>query len=178
MAEAEAPEKEGGKKKKSKLTGLLVLVLGIAVVEGVGFYGLTKLFGGGPQTTYGAEGADGHLLEGEQVKNVPTTVEISMLERFRVPNDRSGRLYIYDFDVAVKTPGAREEEATKLVNTRKREISDRVARIVRAADPPVLREPELKTLRTQMQQAIGEVVGDPSLIVEVLIPHCVPVRSD
>ena len=178
MAEGEAPEQAGGKKKKSNLTKMLALVLGIAVVEGAGFYGLTKLFGGGPQATYGAEGADGHLLEGEEAKDVPTTVEIEMLDHFRVPNDRSGRLYIYDFDVAMKTPGGREEEVKKIVTDRKREISDRVARIVRGADPPVLREPELKTLRTQLQQSLGEVMGDPGLIVEVLIPRCVPVRSD
>ena len=178
MAEAEAPEKEGGTKKKSKMPKTLVLVLVIAVIEGAAFYGISLMTGGGPQPTYGAEGADGHLLEGEQAKDVPTSAEIEVLDRLRVPNDRSGRLYIYDFDVAMKVPGARVEDAQKLVTERNREISDRIARIIRAADPPALREPELKTVRTQLQQAIGEVIGDPELILEVLIPRCVPVRSD
>lgn len=178
MPEAEAPVKEGAAKKKPKVPKVLILVLVISVVEGAGFYALSKMFGGGPQATYGAEGANGHLLEGEEAKQVPTTAEIEVLNRFRVPNDRSGRLYIYDFDVAMKVPGLRLEDAKKLVTERSREISDRIARIVRAADPPILREPELKELRTQLRQAIGEVIGDQELIVEILIPRCVPVRSD
>jgi len=176
MPDVEEQEVEGGKK-KSRLTKTLALVLGIAVIEGAGFFGVTKFFGGGPQNTYGEE-ADAHVLDGEEAQDIAKTVEIEMLERFRVPNDRSGRLYTYDISVALKIPGAREEDAVQLVADRNREISDRVARIIRAADPPVLREPELKTIRTQLRQAIGEVIGDQDLIVEVLIPRCVPIRSD
>ena len=67
---------------------------------------------------------------------------------------------------------------TTLAKERLREISDRVARIVRAADPAVLHEPELKTLRMQLQHAVGEVAGDQDAIIEILIPRCVPIRSD
>ncbi len=178
MPEDEAPQTETSPKKKSRVPMTLALVVGIAVVEGIGFYAATKMFGGGPQVAHGAAESEGHLLEGEEAGAASVTAEVGVLENFKVPNDKRGRLYIYDFDVALKVPAYREEDAKQLVTDRKREISDRVARVVRAADPAVLHEPELKTLRMQLQHALGEVVGDQDIIVEVLIPRCVPIRSD
>lgn len=156
----------------------LALVGGVAIVEGIGFYTVTKMFGGGPQVAYGEGESEGHVLDGEEPSAIPKTVEVGLLSRFRVPNDQRGRLYIYDFDVAMKVPGHRAKEATQLVKERQSEISDRIARIVRAADPAVLHEPALKTLRMQIQHAVGEIAGDQDVIVEVLIPRCVPMRSD
>jgi len=178
MPEDEAPQKEASPKKKTRVPMTLALVVGIAIVEGIGFYTATKMFGGGPQVAHGAGESEGHLLEGEEAGTASVTAEVGVLENFKVPNDKRGRLYVYDFDVALKVPAYREEDATQLVTERKREISDRVARVVRAADPAVLHEPELKTLRMQLRHAIGEVVGDQEIIVEVLIPRCVPIRSD
>ena len=165
-------------KKRSRMTMTLALVLGVAVIEGIAFYGITKMFGGGPQTTYGAEEPEGNLLEGEEVTDAPSTVEIPVVERFKVPNDKRGRPYIYDFDVVIKVPGLRADEAKEFVESRKGEISDRIARIVRADEPSVLHEAELKTLRMQIQHTLGEIAGDQDMVVEVLIPRCVPVRAD
>ena len=160
------------------MTTTLALVVCVAVVEGIGFYAATKFFGGGPQVAHGAEGDEGNLLDGAEAGSVPETVEIELLRKFQVPNDQKGRLYVYDFDLAVKVPGHRKEEIEKFAVERQREISDRVARIVRAADPAVLHEPELATLRAQLQRAIGEIAGDQDVIREILIPRCVPIRSD
>jgi hypothetical protein len=178
MPADEAPPQEATPKRKIRVPKTLALVVVIAIIEGAGFYAATKLFGGGPQIAHGAGEDRGHLLDGEQVGEVPVTVEIEVLKKFKVPNDKRGRLYIYDFDVALKVPGHREQETTQLIDERQRELADRVARVVRAADPAILHEPELKTLRVQLQHAIGEVVGDQDIIVEVLIPRYVPIRSD
>ena len=178
MPEASVKAEQQNQPKKARIPKTLILVVVIAIVEGAGFYTATKLFGGGPQVAHGADEVEGHVLDGEQATDVAVTAEIDVLRQFKVPNDKRGRMYIYDFDVVLKVPSSREEDATKLVEKRKGEISDRVARIVRGADPGVLHEPELKSLRMQLQHAIGEVVGDPDIIIEVLIPRCVPVRTD
>jgi flagellar basal body-associated protein FliL len=178
MPENEVSSKEPAPKKRLRVPRTLAIVVVVAIVEGGIFFLGTKLLGGGPQVAHGAGETLGHLLDGAEVGEVPVTVEIEMLTKFKVPNDKRGRLYIYDFDVALKVPGYRQEEATRLVSERQRELSDRVARVVRAADPAVLHEPELKSLRVQLQHAIGEVVGDQDIIVEVLIPRCVPMRAD
>ena len=171
-------EEAAPKKKRSRMTMTMVLVLGVALIEGIAFYAATKMFGGGPQTTYGADSSEGNLLEGDEVTDAPSTVEISVVERFKVPNDKRGRPYIYDFDVVIKVPGLRAEEAKEFVESRKGEISDRIARIVRADEPSVLHEAELKTLRMQIQHTLGEIAGDQDMVAEVLIPRCVPVRAD
>jgi flagellar basal body-associated protein FliL len=165
-------------KKRRRIPKTLVIVIAVATVEAVGFYGVTKLFGGGPQVAHGAEEGEGHLLDGEDPGSVPVTAEVAFLSDFRVPNSKNGRLYTYNFDIAVKVAGRRQEEMKALVAERKNELSDRVARIVRAADPPVLNEPELKTLRMQIKHEIGAVAGDQDLVLEVLIPRCQPIRSD
>jgi flagellar basal body-associated protein FliL len=162
---------------KGRVPMTLALVVGIAVVEGIGFYAATKLLGGGPQAAYGEEGQD-HVLDGEDSGLLPSSAEIELLSKFKVPNDKRGRLYIYDFDITLKVPGQREAEVAQLVTERKGEISDRVARLVRAADPALLHEPELKTLRMQIQHAVGEIADDQDIVIEVLIPRCVPLRSD
>jgi hypothetical protein len=174
----DADPKKASPPRTARLSTTLALVLGVAVVEGIGFYAATKIFGGGPQVAYGEGEGRENVLDGDEAGAVPKTVEAEVLTRFKVPNDKRGRLYIYDFDLAIKVPHDRAAEAARLVAERQREISDRVARIVRAADPAVLHEPELKTLRLRLQQAIGEVAGDENLIIEVLIPRCVPIRSD
>ena len=176
MSEEAAPAKKSSFL-KHRMPMTLALVVGIAVVEGIGFYVATKMMGGGPQTAYGEEG-QGHLLDGEDPGLLPSSAEIELLQKFKVPNDKRGRLYIYDFDITLKVPGQREAEVTELVTGRKGEISDRIARLVRAADPSLLHEPELKTLRMQIQHAIGEIADDQDIIIEVLIPRCVPLRSD
>jgi hypothetical protein len=178
MPEDEKPQEAPTPRKRIRVPKTLALVVVIGIVEGAGFYLATKLFGGGPQVAHGAGTGQGHLLDGKEVGEVPVTVEIALSEKFRVPNDKRGRLYIYDFDVTLKVPGQREEEANQIVTKRQSELSDHVARVVRAADPTVLQEPELKTLRMQLQHCIGEVLGDQDMIVEVLIPRYVPIRSD
>ena len=177
-AASEQQQEGAEKKKKSRMPVALALVVGVAIVEGAGFYAATKMFGGGPQVAYGEGQPDENILDGDEPGALPKTVEIQLLKKFRAPNDKTGRLYIYDFDVAIKAPGHREEEISQLVAERASEISDRIARIVRAADPAVLHEPELKTLRMQIQHAVGDVIGDKEAVIEVLIPRCVPVRSD
>jgi flagellar basal body-associated protein FliL len=173
-----APPAQPPPKQKSRLPFTLALVIGVAVVEGAGFFVATKFFGGGPTVAYGEGEREGHLLQGDEPGSKPQAAEVPVLESFRAPNDRRGRLYIYDFDVVIKVPASRTEEAKQFLTDRKGEVSDRIARIVRAADPAVLHEPELTTLRMQIQHAIGEIAGDPDMVVEVLIPRCVPIRAD
>jgi flagellar basal body-associated protein FliL len=156
---------------------VLALVVGVTVVEAIGFFAVTRLLGGGPEVAYGEQGQH-HLLDGQDPGSMPQTVEIELLKRFRVPNDKGGRLYIYDLDISVKVPGHRKAEVEQLVAERTAEISDRVARLVRGSDPAVVHEPDLKTLRMQIQHVVGEIAGDQGIVTEVLIPRCVPTRSD
>jgi flagellar basal body-associated protein FliL len=77
----------------------------------------------------------------------------------------------------IKVPAHEKEQVEAVVAERKGEISDIVARIIRSADPRVLAEDELKTLRMQVQHALTPVLKDEDLVQRVLIPRCVPILS-
>ena len=177
MAEEEKQETTEPKKKR-RIPMAVILIVGVTVVEAVGFFAATKIFGGGAQVAHGADSEGGNLLDGDPAAGSSGSSEVVLLRSFKVPNADGGRQYIYDFDITIKTPSHRNEEAMKLFEERAGEISDRIARIVRRAERPQLNEPELKSLRVQIQHAIGEVAGDQELVLEVLIPRCVPIRAD
>ncbi len=177
MPEEEVQEQEQPKKKK-KLPITLVIVLAVSVIEGAGFYAASKMFGGGAQVAHGAEAEEGHVMEGEEAQDSPASVEVPVVERFRVPNADGGRQYIYDFDLAITVPSYREDEIKKVVEERKAEICDRLGQLIRRAKRAQLTEPDLKTLRMQMKHALGEIAGDQEAIKEILIPRWVPIRGD
>lgn len=174
MAEA-APAAPAAKK---KLPMTLILIVAVTVLEAVGFFVAMKMFGGGPQPAHGAEGEHGEVIEGEAPDEHAASMEIQLVKNFRAPNRKGGRPLIFDMDVLLKVSAAREEEVNELIESRSGEISDRMARIIRGADPALLFEADLKTLRLQIAHAIGEVAHDPDLVMEVLIPRCVPIRGD
>jgi flagellar basal body-associated protein FliL len=169
----EATSQSTGKKKRIPTTFVIVAI--VAIVEGVGFYAAAKLLGGGPQPSYGEPGE--HYAPGEDPAVQSASAEVVLLDKFKAPNTKSGRLYIYDLDIVIKVPAQDKEQIEQLVGERKGEISDIVARIVRSADPRVLAEDELKTLRMQVQHALTPVLEDEDLIERVLIPRCVPILS-
>lgn len=174
MAEEEAIQEQPPKKRGGGLRNTLIIVAIVAVVEGAGFYAVARIFGGGPQTAIAAEGE--HLTEGDDPTPEQQTVEIELLTGFRVPNDKRGAMHVYDFDVLLKVYQADAEAVQAIVDTRRGEISDLIARIVRAAEPAMLHEPELTTLRLKIRHVLGEMVGDPEKVLEVLIPRFLPIR--
>ncbi|MBK8914400.1 MAG: hypothetical protein IPM64_07320 [Phycisphaerales bacterium] len=174
-AAAEAPAAPA---KRRKLPKTAMLIGGITIVQAVGFFFAFKMFAGPPSPTLGADGQ--HHAAGEDPAGATSSVtaEFSLLEKLRVPNNKSGRMFMYDLDVFVVIAADRRPIVEKLKTERAAEVSDRLAQIVRAADPRILEEDDLRTLRMQMQSALSAISGDPELIQRVLIPRCVPIRAD
>ncbi len=188
-----APEKQADQaaaqpKKKKGLNKTMLLVVGVSVVEAIGLWGLFSVLSPTPTPAgageHAAQPADGHgdgmthVMTGEDPTKALDTVEIPLLAKVRAPNDRSGRLFMYDFDLTIKVQSRNKDKVSELVEMRAGEISDKVAQIVRAAEPAVLNEPDLKTLRMQLHRTLGEIAGDHELVLEVLIPRWVPIRGD
>lgn len=173
---AEKPEApEAAPKSKSRLPLTLGLVLGVAVVEAIAFIAIFKFAGSGPEA---AHGENAPVIEPVAETQPTATAEVAVLNRCRVPNDKTGRLYLYDFDVAVVVPLDKKEWMEELVKSRGSEIGDRIARILRGATDRMLKEDDLRALRQQMLEGLQEVVEDDQVIQRVLIPRFVPMRSD
>jgi flagellar basal body-associated protein FliL len=205
-AAAEKPAHGGAEKKAAKggfLTKTPVLLGGVMVLEAAVLFAGFKLLGGKPKTVTGAEltatekpaaaessgEGSGGGGEGEGTPAAGTTAappvdpnkpcEIEVLE-FRSPNKISGRLYLYDVSIYAVTKGEHLDKVKAIIQDREALIKDRVRTIIAEMDPEKLgggSEPGLETLRRQVKFQLDEIVGD-GLVDEVLIPKCIPYRSD
>ena len=169
------------KNEESKKRGLPIMTIGVivavALLGGGVFFIALKWFGGSAELAYGESGE--HLLEDNEVAEVKTA-EVELLKGFRVPNDKDGRLRIYDIDVTLVVPAdneVRHDELKLAIEDRKDELADRAAQIIRSASPRVMNEDDYRTLRHQFQRAFTDVLRDPDAVVRVLIPRCVPMRG-
>lgn len=168
---AEEPAGNAAPPKKRLSSKLIGIVVGVAMVQGVGFFAVFKLAGSSPEPAHGAEA---HLIEGQAAKD-NARVEVSLVKSLKVPNNKSGRIIIYDLDLSVVV-AAKDVDAVKaLAEAHAGEIKDRVARIIRGATDQMLQEDELQILRTQLLEGLFEIVDDQSLIQRVLIPRFVPI---
>lgn len=173
-----ADEEKQDSGKENSLKGPLItlaLVLGVALLEGGAFFIAFQWFG----TNEATYGQDGHVLEEAELVEIKTQ-EVELLRGFRVPNNKDGRLKVYDFDITVVVP-ADDNERLKDIETalesKMGEISDRTARVVRSASPRSLNEDDFRTLRLQLRQEYADVLRDPDAVIRVLIPRCVPMYA-
>ncbi len=162
-------------KPRSKLPLVLGVAVGVALVEAGVFFAVFKMSGSGPAPAHGEES---HVVEGEAVIEPAGIAEVQVFKNFRVPNDKSGRLFIYDVDLSVVVPLAEKEKVETLVKENLAAIGDHAARVIRGASERVLREDDLRALREQLLDALREALGDDKIIQRVLIPRLVPLRSD
>lgn len=157
------------KKGLSKKT--LGIVLGVALLQGAGFFVVFKFIGSSPEPAHGEES---HAIEAKQSVGV---AEVALLRSFKVPNDKTGRLWIYDIDISVVVAANQAQNMQELADAHAGEIADRVARIIRAATPEMLGEDDLSILRGQLTEGLADITGDQDLIQRVLIPRLVPIPS-
>lgn len=126
---------------------------------------------------HGAKKEGGHG-DVEDEEPVAAVVEISLAKSFKVINNKTGRMYIYDFDIAVTVAGKDKSRAEKLVKERNHEIADVISQVVRGADQKMLAEDDLRVLRQHILRGLADVAEDEELFQKVLIPRCVPLRAD
>jgi flagellar basal body-associated protein FliL len=109
--------------------------------------------------------------------------EIKLIE-IKAPNKLSGRTFLYDMQIVVLVKGKVAKELEKTISEREALIRDRIRTIIAQSDPEKLgggSEPGLETLRRQVKYQLDEIIDDgkgESKIDEVLIPRCIPYRTD
>jgi flagellar basal body-associated protein FliL len=161
--------------KKKRLPMTLGIVLGVAIAEAAVFFVVFKVSGSGPQPAHAEES---HAIVGPAATQPVGVAEVPLLKSFRVPNDKSGRMYIFDLDLSVVVPLDQKERMEGLVKQRAAEIGDRMAGIMRSASDRMLKEDDLRALRQQMREGLREIMGEESPIERVLIPRFVPMRAN
>jgi flagellar basal body-associated protein FliL len=185
-----------GAAKKAGVGGMLtkmpVMLGGVMILEAVVLFAGFKFLGSGPKTAAAGvvleENEEGHGKEkGEHgagggagtASSKQKTVELQVLD-FKAQNKLSGRTFIYDVSVYIVTRSDFEQKAKDTIKAREALIKDRVRTIIAQNDPEKLgggSEPGLETLRRQVKHQLDEILGE-GLIEEVLVPRCIPFRTD
>lgn len=123
--------------------------------------------------------------EGEKGAEAPKKIdpkkptEIKLIE-FRAPNSTSGKRLLYDVSISIVTKGKNAEKVQSAVSERMALIQDRIRTIIAQSEPEKLgggSEPGMETLKRQVKYQLEEIIGD-GLIDEVLVPRCIPFRTD
>ena len=193
-AAKEPAKKEGADHEKKAgggglFTKLPVLLGGVMLIEAVVLFAGFKFLGAGAKPTQGAEivGADaGKGEKGDKADaaaggagDAKKTAEVQVVD-FRAPNKQSGRLFIYDVSIYAVVKADSADRVKQIMTDQEALIKDRVRTIIAESDPDKLgggSEPGLETLRRQIKFQLDEIVGD-GLIDEVLVPRCMPFRTD
>lgn len=169
-----------------------VLVGVVMVVEAAVLFAGFKLLGGGPKVTHGAEltaseesedgGHGGHGAEGEAGAakvDKKKLVELQVAE-LKAPNKMTGRTFLYDVSIFVVTKGEHKDSVEQSIKDRDATIKDRIRTIIAQTNPDRLgggSEPGLETLRRQIRYQLEELLGE-GMIEEVLVPRCIPYRTE
>lgn len=198
-AAKEGADKDDHGKKKAAGGGIAallgktpVMLGGIMLLEAVVLFAGFKFLGGGaPRSAVGAElvlesahgeggGGGEHGEDGKGAAlDKKRAAELPVLD-IKAPNKQSGRTFLYDVSIYATTRGEHKESVAATIKEREALIKDRVRTIIAQSDPEKLgggSEPGLETLRRQVKYQLDEIVGE-GMIDEVLIPRCIPYRTD
>lgn len=178
-AEAAKPAAGGMLSKTPVLVGAVMLIEAVVLFAGFKFVG-----GSSPHKASAADtgatldnGKDANAANADKEKKRP--VEVPVVD-FRAPNRRGGQTYLYDVTIVAVTKASSAEQVKKIFADRENLIRDKVRTIIAESDPDKLgggSEPGLETLRRQVKFQLDEIVGE-GLIEEVLVPKCIPFRTD
>jgi flagellar basal body-associated protein FliL len=160
--EKAAPSKKGGMK-------MIIAAIAVVLLE-VGTVAVTVKMSAGPKAAMAEHPATATATAAEKDAEVKLVAD-------KLPNNQSGRLWMYDMQIVAKVSEKKKEKVTALLAERESEIRDRIRTIVASSDPKSLAEPGLETLRRQIAYQLEQDIGK-ELVKEVLIPKCTPIRAE
>jgi flagellar basal body-associated protein FliL len=173
----ESKDKKGG---GGLLAKTPVLLGGAMIIEAVVLFAGFKFLGGGAKPAaadtvdVSMPSAKGAGVDSSQPVDLPVVTD------FRSPNKVSGRTYLYDVSIYVSVKAGDADKVKQMIADRGPLIQDRIRTIIAQSDPDKLgggSEPGLETLRRQVKFQLDDALGS-GLVQEVLIPQCIPFRTD
>jgi flagellar basal body-associated protein FliL len=157
-----APSGEAAAPKKSTMK--MAMGAGIVLVLEIATVFLTLKMASGPKP------AIADMPKPAETQAAEKDLEVKLIDA-KLPNNLSGRLFLYDLAVVAKVGEKNKDKVTELFTEREAEIRDQIRTIVASSDPTSLAEPGLETIKRQIGYQIEQDIGK-DLIKEVLIPKC------
>ncbi|HNQ22319.1 MAG TPA: hypothetical protein PKK06_04425 [Phycisphaerae bacterium] len=171
MADEVAPSPAAGANaggKKQRIVSV-VIVAGLMLLEGVGVYSFVKYTGASPVPAQAAQSTNPDAAGGD-VPPATGEAEVTVVEA-RPTNRTTGRLITFQLRVSVLVAREHQDKVKKLVEERKDRLLDRVNVTVRRAELKHLNEPGLDTIKRQLKYEFEQILGEPGLVRDVLIPE-------
>lgn len=158
--------------KKGKIV-TMGIVGGIMLVEGVAIFMFMKFLGADPDPTHGMELG---MEPAATTRPWEDSQEIQVAQ-VRVPNNSGSRTLLYTVRAVIRVSKKDHDKVKEFMESRKNTIDDAIGRVIRSADERHLAEPGLETVKRQIRYELGSLLGDESLIEQVLIPECMPLPT-
>lgn len=164
-------EKGAAPPKKKKSMATMGIFGGVMVVEGLAIFFGMKLLGSEPDPTVG-------MMETLQTTTAPfeESKEIEVAH-VRVQNANGARTILYSVTIIARVRRENEEMLREFLDNRKATLNDAISRIIRSADEKHLAEPGLETLKRQVRFELSNLLGDDTVIEQILIPEFTPLPT-
>jgi len=166
----EAPEVAPPPPKHSKSFMTFGIFGGVMLVEGVAIFLCMKFLGSNPDPTQGIEGLQATTQPWEESQELD-------VGHLRVLNSSGARRVLYSVHVVVRIHHSNFDKMDGFLKGRKNTIEDVMSRVIRGAEAKHLAEPGLETLRRQLRFELNTLLGDETIIEQVLIPEFTPLPT-
>lgn len=153
----------------------VALVGGLMILEGVGIVVAVKLSGGAPSAARAA-GLPGAMFDADG-NPLPEQSEVHISDVVAF-NNSDGRPHVYQITVYALVDTRSRDKLEDFFTSHNNMIDDRLSRAIRAADSKYFTEPDLQTIRRQFKSILDELLGDQTLLKEILIPEFSKSRAD
>ena len=169
MADEKAKNAEGNKSAPRGRRLSLLVVLALMIGEGVAVYFVANALSPAPAPAPATEGG------GDGSAAINDLAEIELAD-CRPSNKMAGRFITYHIRVLGLVRAAKLTEIESMARTRRARLEDAVNVVIRSADPKHLDEPELGTIKRRLKYEIDRILGDETLIQEIVIPQLLQSR--
>lgn len=145
----------------------IVIVAALMVGEGVAVFIVANAMSGNPAAAPALEPSTG--TETGQAGEEVASSELELAE-CRTANLSSGKLLSFHVTISGLVDAKDQERVGARVEAMKSRILDRVNFVFRSAEPLHFTEPDLTTIKRRLKQEFDRLLGDETLIKEILIP--------
>jgi flagellar basal body-associated protein FliL len=95
----------------------------------------------------------------------------------RVQNANGARTILYSVTITARVRRENEAMLQEFLENRKATLNDAISRIIRSTDEKHLAEPGLETLKRQVRFELSNLIGDDTVIEQILIPEFTPLPT-
>ncbi|MBN2563511.1 MAG: hypothetical protein JXQ75_21540 [Phycisphaerae bacterium] len=168
--QAEVGEGDASGAKRGRSVTTMGVFGAVMVAEGLAIFLCMKFLGSEPDPTQGLDGLEPTTQPWAQSPEV-------QIAELRVLNRTGTRSTLYNVRVVVTVREEDRKTIEDFLKNRESTVADAMSQVIRRAEEVHLAEPGLETLRRQLRFELNRLIGDDTIIEQVLIPEFTPIPT-